>query len=29
MIKEAVVETIAEVEAAITNGADRLELCDN
>lgn len=29
MIKEAVVETIEEVESAIANGADRLELCDN
>jgi len=29
MIKEAVVETIQQVELAIQNGADRIELCDN
>ncbi|HLR19857.1 MAG TPA: copper homeostasis protein CutC [Staphylococcus sp.] len=29
MIKEAVVETIQQVEEAIRNGADRIELCDN
>ena len=29
MIKEAVVETIQQVEQAISNGADRIELCDN
>ncbi|MBF7024481.1 copper homeostasis protein CutC [Staphylococcus kloosii] len=29
MIKEAVVETIQQVEYAIAQGADRLELCDN
>ncbi|MDN5809729.1 MAG: copper homeostasis protein CutC [Staphylococcus equorum] len=29
MIKEAVVETIQQVEQAINNGADRIELCDN
>src|SRR5699024_318628 len=29
MIKEAVVETIQQVEYAIENGADRIELCDN
>lgn len=29
MIKEAVVETIQQVEYAIAHGADRIELCDN
>ncbi|PHK50924.1 copper homeostasis protein CutC [Staphylococcus edaphicus] len=29
MIKEAVVETIQQVEQAIANGANRIELCDN
>ena len=29
MIKEAVVETIQQVEQAISNGANRIELCDN
>ncbi|RIP34078.1 copper homeostasis protein CutC [Staphylococcus gallinarum] len=29
MIKEAVVETIQQVEEAIANGANRIELCDN
>ena len=29
MIKEAVVETIQQVEHAIANGANRIELCDN
>ncbi|RZH79471.1 copper homeostasis protein CutC, partial [Staphylococcus aureus] len=29
MIKEAVVETIQQVEYAIEKGADRIELCDN
>lgn len=29
MIKEAVVETIQQVEQAVANGANRIELCDN
>ena len=29
MIKEAVVETVQEIEYAIKHGADRVELCDN
>lgn len=29
MIREAVVETIQQLEDAIANGADRIELCDN
>ena len=29
MIREAVVETVAQIEHAIAEGADRIELCDN
>ncbi|MCY1027001.1 copper homeostasis protein CutC, partial [Mammaliicoccus sciuri] len=29
MIKEACVETISQIEQAIKNGANRIELCDN